>query len=327
MALKLRKAIKSAVRRIRRPLLRHARRHGLILMYHRIAVERQDPWDLCVSPANFSEQLDVLARTAEVVPLREFTQRLKSARSKRPTVAITFDDGYVDNFAAALPLLKKFNAPATIFIATDWIGRPEPFWWDLLSALALEAPLPGEIHLRLGRSDFHWKNNSAETDRRTLHHDLWSRLQVAQEAERNAALRTLCELTGFDVARVSAARAMTPDELLSVRDSGLVELGAHTMSHSPLPALSPDEQHREIMGSKLGCEKLLGCTPSSFAYPYGELNATSRAVVADCGFERACTSNADLAWAGGDALLLPRFVAPNLSGEAFARRLRDSWLA
>lgn len=327
MRLKLRKAIKSVARRIRRPLLRHARRHGLILMYHRIAVERHDPWDLCVSPANFAEQLDVLTRTAEVVPLEQFTQRLKFARSKRPTVAITFDDGYVDNFTAALPLLKKFNAPATIFIATDWIGRPNAFWWDLLAALVLEAPLPAEIRLRLGSADFIWKNDAAAPDRPTLHRELWSRLQVAQESERNAALRTLCELTGFDAAQVSSARAMTLDELRQVGDSGIVELGAHTMSHSPLPTLSRDEQRREIMGSKTGCEALLGRTPTSFAYPYGELNATARDVVAECGFARACTSNADLAWAGGDALLLPRFVAPNLGGEAFERQLRGSWLA
>lgn len=326
MVSRLRKAMKSVVRRVRRPLLRRIRRHGLILMYHRVATVQHDPWHLCVSPEHFGEQLDVLQRTANVVPLAQLTERLQLADA-RPTVAITFDDGYLDNYTAALPLLQRFGTPATIFLATGLIGRSEPFWWDQLSELVLAGELPAAIELTIGDGDFSWRKGEGEVDRRTLHLALWSRLQVAGEEARDTALRELRHICGFDSAQVASARAMTAAEVREVHAAGLVELGAHTMLHRPLTTLAPAEQRREIEGSRRDCEALLGELPGSFAYPYGDFDSPTRDIVAQCGFARACTTQSDLAWAGADPLLLPRVEVPNADGEAFARRLHGSWLA
>jgi len=326
MALRLRKAVKSVVRRVRRPLLRRLRRHGLILMYHRIAEIRHDPWNLCVTPANFREHLEVLRRSADVVPLEQFTQRLQTARGRRPTVAITFDDGYLDNCTAALPLLQQAGAPATFFLSTGWIGRPGPFWWDLLSELVLAGTLPEAIELAVGDGVFAWRRERSEVDRKALHIALWSRLQTAGEDERVVALGELCRITGFDPARVGAARPMTAQEVRQVQAAGLVELAAHTVNHRPLSKLSTAEQHREIEGSRAGCEALLGHLPGSFAYPYGDFDAGVREVVAQCGFARACTTYPELAWEDGDPLLLPRVEARNVAGEAFERELLTTWL-
>jgi peptidoglycan/xylan/chitin deacetylase (PgdA/CDA1 family) len=288
-----------------------------------------DPWSLCVTPANFGEQLDVLTRVADVVPLPEFSQRLKSARAKRPTVAITFDDGYRDNYTAALPLLQSFNAPATIFVTSGAIGRNEPFWWDLLTELIMTATLPAELELEIGGEKFVWLHSGLDVgakDRNTLHGTLWTRLQAASDTDRAAALRELCRLTNFDPASVASACAMTHDELKRVQSAGIVELGAHTINHCPLPKRGAEDQRREISGSLEQCEALLGRAPTSFAYPYGEFNAISRSIVADCGFARACTTSEDLAWEGADPLLLPRFAVPDLDGENLERSLRSSWL-
>jgi peptidoglycan/xylan/chitin deacetylase (PgdA/CDA1 family) len=308
---------------------RQLRRHGLILMYHRIAEVSHDPWKLCVTPSNFREQLDVLTRVADVVPLPEFSQRLKSARAKRPTVAITFDDGYRDNCTAALPLLQSFNAPATIFLITGAIGRDEPFWSDLLPELIMTVALPAELELDIGDERFSWRHSGPDVsakDRGALHLALWSKLWVASDTDRAAALRELCRLTSFDPAGVANACAMTREELKRVQAAGIVELGAHTVNHCPLPKRSAEEQRREISGSLEQCEALLGRVPTSFAYPYGQLNAVSRDIVAECGFARACTTSEDLAWAGADPLLLPRFNAPDFDGDNFERRLRSLWL-
>lgn len=328
MKLRLPKIMKG-VRRVRRPLRRRLQQHGLILMYHRIAEIGHDPWSLCVTPANFRQQLEVLTRVADVVPLAEFSQRLKSARAKRPTIAITFDDGYRDNYTAALPLLQTFNAPATIFITSGAIGRSEPFWWDLLAELIMTAALPAKLELGIGGDKFTWQRSGSDIsaeDRNALHQALWTKLQAAPDTDRATALSELCRLTNFDPARVANACAMTTEELRRVQAAGIVELGAHTINHCPLPKRSAEEQRREIFGSLEQCEALLGRAPTSFAYPYGELNATSRRIVADCGFARACTTSEDLVWAGADPLLLPRFAAPDLDGDAFERRLRSSWL-
>ena len=103
---------------VSRAVMRRRRPHGLILSYHRIAAPSWDPWDLCVSPEHFEKQLEVLAHRAELVPLSDLASQLRAGRRGRPVVALTFDDGYADNLHVAQPLLERYGAPATVFIAT-----------------------------------------------------------------------------------------------------------------------------------------------------------------------------------------------------------------
>ncbi len=68
-------------------------------------------------------------------------------------MAITFDDGYVDVLATALPLLERFDLPATVFLATGWLGSSRRFWWHDLARVVLPArPLPELLELDLGGS-------------------------------------------------------------------------------------------------------------------------------------------------------------------------------
>ena len=89
---------------------------ALNLLYHRVNVLSPDPWTLCVSPAHFAEQLDVVSRLS-------------------PPPVITFDDGYADNLLQALPILEKFDLPAHFFIASGKLGAEEEWWWDALDQL------------------------------------------------------------------------------------------------------------------------------------------------------------------------------------------------
>lgn len=96
----------------------------IILMYHRVAKDVNDPHLLCVSPENFREHLRYLSQNKNIVRLSEILNR----NIPKNTVAITFDDGYADNLYAALPILKEFKAPATIFITAGLLGQKFP--WD-----------------------------------------------------------------------------------------------------------------------------------------------------------------------------------------------------
>src|SRR3982074_3081589 len=123
----LKTAAKRSVSRIRRMLNCAPSSRPLILMYHRLSTTRYDPWTLNVSPENFAEQLEVIVRTRHVMSLRDFFQRFRSNTLPRGAVAITFDDGYADNLHVAAPILKRFDVPATLFITTGYLDRPE-FW-------------------------------------------------------------------------------------------------------------------------------------------------------------------------------------------------------
>jgi hypothetical protein len=122
-------AVTAATRlRALRTRIRHLRdrRRPIVLMYHRVADIVVDPWNLAVGPERFAEQIAVLARRREIVPL----ERIGERPAGKPLAAITFDDGYVDVLTHALPVLESHGAPATVFVTTGQMGSPREFWWD-----------------------------------------------------------------------------------------------------------------------------------------------------------------------------------------------------
>ena len=315
-----------------RPWRRRRRAHALILLYHRVAHARSDPWKLCVSPANFRAQLEVLGRHCEFVRLTELPDRLAAGRPPRRTpVAVTFDDGYVDNLRNALPALKDAGAPATVFLATNWIGRAGGFWWDRLAETVLEsARLPAKIDLDMGAAAFSWAGDESgpalARQRARLHRELWHFCQSLPDEERESALSRLAEIFGVRHAGDSDSRPMRADEVRELHDSGLVSIGAHAQSHRPLPLLSPAEQVAEISGSRDACRALTGATPDCFAYPHGAVAPGSPQLVERAGFRLACSTVEELAWPDRDRYQLPRVSVGNSDARRFERWLTGTWL-
>ena len=105
-----------------------------VFYYHRIAdVGFTDPnvddWN--VTPEKFERQIATLANTAEIVPLLDLMRRLQMKTSSlKPLVSLTFDDGYANFHSQALPILKRYNAPATAFVVTGTIGNSQPMTFD-----------------------------------------------------------------------------------------------------------------------------------------------------------------------------------------------------
>ena len=122
----IRVAKRIARRIIGRPILGKS-----ILVYHRVARANFDPWNLAVKPEEFEQQLTRL-RKKTVLPLSEFVSLHTRNNLPRDALAITFDDGYACNALVAAPMLESFGYPATFFVVSDAIARPEEFWWDQL---------------------------------------------------------------------------------------------------------------------------------------------------------------------------------------------------
>ena len=99
-------------------------------MYHRIAHPPVDPWGLAVQPDHFEQHLTVLRRSRQTFPMSQFVQRLERHTLPRNAVAVTFDDGYVDNLRAAKPRLAAGDVPATLFVTTGPVGQRTEYWWD-----------------------------------------------------------------------------------------------------------------------------------------------------------------------------------------------------
>ncbi len=110
-----------------------ARRNGSvpvgILFYHRVADVDPNPWT--ISCAAFRRQIDWLQSRFEIVSLAEAQARIRSGENRVPTLCLTFDDGYADNSAFALPLLIKRKIPVTYFVTTGHATAGQPFDHDV----------------------------------------------------------------------------------------------------------------------------------------------------------------------------------------------------
>lgn len=102
----------------------------VIFYYHRVAEVDDDPHLLSVSPDNFEKQLLYLKKHFKIIELRELARNLKDGKMVNGSAVITLDDGYVDNFINALPILQKLHIPATIFITSGKVSSNDPFYWD-----------------------------------------------------------------------------------------------------------------------------------------------------------------------------------------------------
>jgi peptidoglycan/xylan/chitin deacetylase (PgdA/CDA1 family) len=119
-----------------------------IIVYHRVADVMDDPHQLSVSPAIFEEQMEYLKKNFNIIRLSDLAVSIKEKRVDPKSVAITFDDGYFDNLSGALPILEKFQIPATIYIVAGKIDDDKPFYWDEKTSLADQGRPLSKIELK-----------------------------------------------------------------------------------------------------------------------------------------------------------------------------------
>jgi peptidoglycan/xylan/chitin deacetylase (PgdA/CDA1 family) len=315
-----------------------------ILMYHRVAVERTDPWGLCVSPMHFEEHLDALRRHRNVVSMTELHRRLLAGDVAPDTVALTFDDGYVDNLLAAEPLLRQYDVPATVFISSGYTDRGREFWWDELERIVLSPgdlparmtiPLPGGAHvLDLGSSARYsvaaaarhgeWRAYHADppTERHAAFLATWEQLVTLHDAEQWSALQSLRDAAGLAPAMRPSCRPMTAGEIGTLARGGVMEIGAHTLTHPALPALSPAEQEREIRDGAAALASILGQPVRGFSYPHGRFTEDTVRIVRDTGFAYACAGVPSTSSAL-DPFTLGRIGVPDCDGDRLLAMLTE----
>jgi peptidoglycan/xylan/chitin deacetylase (PgdA/CDA1 family) len=316
-------------------------------MYHRVAAERLDPWRLCVSPRHFEEQLDALRRHARILPLLELQRRIVDGSAEPGSVAITFDDGYADNLLAAAPLLERHDAPATVFVATGYLGGAREFWWDELDRLLLEpGRLPRAVTLELpdgphrldlgsaaragaealARRVLHRARAAAPASaRQTAYRAAWERLLPLRDADQWRALDSLRAATGRPPGPRVARRQLTVHELLELARGGLVEIGAHTVTHPALSLFPAAEQREEILESVAALSALLGRSVRGFSYPHGRYTDDTLRIVREAGLAYACTASP--ASQGPprepDPFTLPRLMVTDVDGDTLLRMLAE----
>jgi peptidoglycan/xylan/chitin deacetylase (PgdA/CDA1 family) len=329
--LRIRSRLRSVVHRVRPP-----KPKPLILMYHRIADNPVDYWGLAVSPDHFDEHLHVLRRTRYPMPLKDFVRDLIAGTLRSDAVALTFDDGYVDNLIVGKPRLAAADVPANVFLATGHLDRPGEFWWDELTQLVFLANGPRNFELTVRGKSMHFElsTESPVRDRRTSQTGvpkgrevvltaIWRAIRLLEEDERELIMVELRSILSVQREHTSECRAMTRDEVRRLASDGLVTIGAHTVTHPVMPELTPAARDREISESKFTCEELVGTSAVGFAYPYGDFCENDQSAVMAAGLAFACSTQYGPTSGAYDLFALPRINIQNWGGDAFERTLRS----
>jgi peptidoglycan/xylan/chitin deacetylase (PgdA/CDA1 family) len=325
----------------------HGPGRAVILLYHRVADLKSDPWGLAVTPARFAEQLRVLRKHGPILSLAALGVGLRDGCLPDRCVAITFDDGYADNLHVAKPLLQRYDVPATVFVTTGALVSKREFWWDELARVILEPGwLPRNLSLTIDgvarawdlgddavygveaqRRHRRWKawEGPAPTARHLLYRSLYELLYPLREQERRQIQDDLLAWAGASLDPAAKNhQTLSPEELLDLARGELVDIGAHTVTHSLLAAASPAVQRREIQQSKNELEQILGTPVVSFAYPFGKIGDYTDetvGIIQESQFTAACSNFAGTVRRGVDRFQLPRMYMGNWDAVDLSKQL------
>jgi peptidoglycan/xylan/chitin deacetylase (PgdA/CDA1 family) len=292
----------------------------LVLTWHRVAILPEDPWQLAVRPDHFSEQIAILSKLARVVPLTALIE------TPAPAVAITFDDGYADNLYEVLPTLERTGSPATFFITTGLMDAERESWSDALARiLASNTPPCCDIGSPLDRP---WPATTDE-DRRALLAHLDERLHQRAPEVIAEAMARLHMWSGVPSTPRATHRRLNADEVARLAAHPLVTVGAHTVNHPCLAALSSDRQRYELGDNRDHLRRITGQTVDTVAYPFGtwrrDVKPATRAIARELGFTHGVLSDSGQVHRWSDPLCLPRQTVRDWNGDEFARHLAEFW--
>ncbi len=258
---------------------------GGVVAYHGVTTDPFLP-AMHITAATLGVQLEFLADRYSVLPLHEYVARRRSGRALRGCVAITFDDAYAGLEERALPSLRRFAVPATVFVATAYAETGARYWWDRFGwVMKTAAP---DVREEVERAVAGCSCSALHEVLNAVLRRSAGRLPAAAET----ALRAAEQIVG-----PAPQRPLTEAELAKLARCDLIDFGCHTVSHPVLPCLSSEEQEQEISASYFWLADRLPRVRPLLAYPFGLYDdstvRSARAAQMDAAFSlpgRAATS-------------------------------------
>ncbi len=291
-----------------------------VLLYHRVCDIKPDIWNLAVSPVQFELQMKYLKENFSIIRFEDDWSDIK-----KKSVVITFDDGYVDNYKNALPILEKYEIPATFFISTGNIDSEKEFWWDELSTLLYgNAKLPSQIMY-----ENEMFNLVSHDEKKMFCQKFRSDIMIMDEVGRCNALNWLHTVLEVPYVNEDINREINSRELIELSKSRVITIGAHTQSHGRLAALNSEQQFIEIYESKKKLENITNKEIKYFSYPFGcdgDYDETTVKIVRECGFLKSAAVKGGLYDKIQGEYEIPRNSVPGGSDlKAFKKFIRKIW--
>lgn len=280
-----------------------------VLMYHSIPSPQEQSWMdpcNCLSAELFERQIRFLARHRHVMSIDQLVQKLRNKETlQRGSVAITFDDGYLNNLRVAAPILARYRLPATIYLATSYVSNQENQWIDTLYSAfrARTRHLLGLSNLSLSNWDLSKPSHTEMAYRAIAHH-----LITCTPKQRQAVL------SAIDLQLAPAARpprlTMNWDEVRELRQNyPNITVGVHTANHIDLSThYQQTDYEMELSIAHLLAET--GERPQHLAFPYNRYNAKAQGQVAAHLRSAVATARDPVVRSQTSPYALPRLEAP-----------------
>jgi peptidoglycan/xylan/chitin deacetylase (PgdA/CDA1 family) len=287
-----------------------------ILIYHRVlpVEDFMRPNEPTVDTFNW--QMELISKYFSPLSLVDALALAKEGKLPKNAICVTFDDGYADNEEYALPILKKWKIPATVFVSTGFMNGG-CMWND--TVIESLRHIDGRVNLdSIGLGTY---KTETETQKRESAFDIISRIKHMESSERldvTNFIKSICPIS------LPADLMLDNNSLMNLVKSG-VEIGGHTVNHPILAKLSNEEALKEIEEGKDVIERITNQRVRYFAYPNGKLNndylIEQSVMVKNMGFEAAVTTEWGVSSSISDKYQLARFTPWDKTPEKFLIRL------
>jgi len=290
-----------------------------ILNYHRVLTKRDPLRPFEPTAVEFSRKMEVLAKCFNPVGLADALTLIRQKKLPKRAVCVTFDDGYSDNLQVALPVLKRWKIPATVFVSSGYIDGSS-MWNDRVIEAVRQWMGNGNAHLDLSVLSLGVHSCSNISDSLGTIYRLLEKIKYCSADKRQTLVEGIERKVGVN----TGSLMMTRTELKKLYSEG-VTIGAHTHTHPILSGLSEGASHWEIATSKALLESWLQAPVDYFAYPNGRFDRDygllQQEQVKSLGFKAALSTNPGAANERSNIWQLPRFTPWDKESLKFMLRL------
>ena len=284
----------------------------IVFNYHRLAPDEPaftTPLDEGVfgpPPSIFEQQIAWLKRNMRLLCERELIEIMDSGRyPSEPCALITFDDGYLDNYTLAYPILKRLGAPAIFFIPSHLIESRTIGWWDSIAYLVKKTR----------KTAIQWNGDTYPLGRRAAVIQIFNqKMKLEPAAKTRRLVERLAEACGEPLPdpQLQSSQLMSWDQIREMsRD---MAIGSHSHTHTVLATLDPGAQKQELEISKSILERQIARPVASIAYPVGgreHFTTETEKTAEQCGYRLAFSfATGTNSWDSMDRYAISRVSAP-----------------
>jgi len=301
---------------------RFLRRHQIVFLTIHGVMDAADnatwePFRRRLSPDKLADYMRVLSKCYRFVSLSDAVEMLRGSKPMLPySLVLTFDDGYRNNLTHALPILRRYGAPATFFVPTGFLAKPRPFCNDRLDYALQQSSGQGQ-EVRFGELSIRLDSDRAVFQETFRRFRVKAKTLQLSDLEYQSKMDRLCteweDKSGKRLADILTDddwSTLTWQQVSTIRGSD-VTLGSHTVDHIRLGLVEAELARDQLVRSKRDIEIHTGKPCLTVCYPSGSFTDETIRIARECGYVCGVTTREGLNRIGDDSMKLRRINMPS----------------